>query len=158
QTTGINGYLAGNATVTGSTSIYTGSGSDPTTLANLQGNGGAFLTGDSGHIVTGSSVAGSGLGGGKLAHVSVSRSRIAPPTLSPVTSATTAPVASSNGTSEVESALKAGLAGGYVAHVGDANSFTISAPIVINITSSTQGGIDLGGAKIYSNIANGQPV
>src|SRR5262249_14366923 len=96
--------------------------------------------------------------GGNLAHVSVSSSGIAPPTLSPVTSATTAPVASSNGTSEVESALKAGLAGGYVAHVGDANSFTISAPIVINITSSTQGGIDLGGAKIYSSIANGQPV
>src|SRR5262249_61746007 len=95
QNTGIDGYLAGYATVTGSTSTYTGSGADPTTLANLQGNGGAFITGDSGHIITGSSVAVGGVGGGDLAYVSVSGRGIAPPPLAAGTPATTAPVASS---------------------------------------------------------------
>ncbi len=38
--------------------------------------------------------------------------------------------------------------------------FTVTTPIVINLTRSTQGpvGIDLGGAKIMSQITNGAPV
>ena len=39
-------------------------------------------------------------------------------------------------------------------------TYTVTTPIVINVTRSTQGpvGIDLGGAKIISQIANGAPV
>lgn len=44
--------------------------------------------------------------------------------------------------------------------IGTDKTYTVSAPIVINITHSYQGqvGIDLGGAKITSNITNGAPL
>lgn len=44
--------------------------------------------------------------------------------------------------------------------VGTDHTYTVSAPIVINVTKDTQGpiGIDLGGARIVSNITNGAPV
>ena len=46
-----------------------------------------------------------------------------------------------------------------MAHLTDA-TYTVATPIVINVTSSTQGlvGIDLGGAKMVSQIADGSPV
>ena len=157
QATGISGYLAGNATIIGSTSTYTGSGTDTTMLANLQGNGGAFLTGDVGNIVAGSGVAASGVGDGDLADVSVSTQGVALPTLSPITAATTAATASSS-TGTLGKTLKAALSGGYVAHLTGASAYTVTSPIVINVTSSMQGGIDLGGAKICSQITNGSPV
>ena len=159
QGIGIKGYLAGNATLVGNTSTYTGTGSDPTSLADLQGNGGAFLASDSGKIVTGSSVAVSGVGGGNEAHVVVDSHGIELPTLAAVSAATTAAVTSSTGTEALESALRAAIAGGTVAHLTD-TTYTVTAPIVINITSSiaTETGIDLGGAKIISHIAGGGPV
>ena len=64
QGTGLGGWVTGNAAVTGSRSVYTGSGSDPTVLANLQGTGRAYVVGDTGKIITGSALAVSGLGGG----------------------------------------------------------------------------------------------
>jgi hypothetical protein len=159
QTVGISGYLAGEATVIGDTSTYTGTGSDPTVLANLQGNGGAFLAGSSGPVVTGANVATSGPGGGNWADVSVGTQGVALPTLDPVTAATTAPVPSSTGTGALETALRAALTGGSVVQLTD-TTYTVTTPIVINVTASTQGpvGIDLGGAKIISQITDGSPV
>jgi aryl-phospho-beta-D-glucosidase BglC (GH1 family) len=158
QTVGVSGYLAGYATLIGNTSAYTGGGSDPTVLANLQGNGGAFLMGDSGQVVTGSNVVVDGPLGASLANVSLSTQGVALPTLASVTSATTAAVPSSTGTGALETALRAAMAGGYVAHL-TGTSYAVTTPIVINVTSSTQGpvGIDLGGAKIVSQITDGSP-
>jgi len=159
QTVGVSGYLAGGATFVGNTSTYTGAGADPTVLANLQGNGAAFLTGDSGNIITGSNVAVSGAGGGNLTHVSVGTDGVDLAALATVTAATTAAVATSTGTGTLEMALKAALAGDSVVHLTD-TSYTVTSSIVINITASSQGpfGIDLGGAKILSQIEGGGPV
>jgi hypothetical protein len=155
QTVGINGWLTGGISLIGNTS--TGSASNP--LANLQGNGSAFLTGNNGQVVTGSNVTTSGAGGGDVAQVSVSTQGVSLPVLAPVTAATTAGVPDSNGTSALETALKAAVAGDTVVQL-TATSYTVTAPIVINLTGSMQGpvGIDLGGAKIYSQITNGAPV
>jgi len=152
QTIGITGWQNGGVTLTDSTS--TGS-----PLANLQGYGSAFLTGDSGQVTTGSNIVVGGAGGGNIASVSVSTQGLALPALSAVTAATTAAAANSTGTGALETALDAAIAGGTVAHLTDA-SYTVTSPIIINITSSTQGpiGIDLGGAKILSQIAGGGPV
>jgi hypothetical protein len=51
------------------------------------------------------------------------------------------------------------MAGGYLAEMSG-QTYTVSAPIVINITSTITGpiGIDLGGATIVSQITNGAPV
>ncbi|MBI2735833.1 MAG: right-handed parallel beta-helix repeat-containing protein [Rhodospirillales bacterium] len=161
QAVGISGYLAGGATLVGNSSTYTGPttgiGSDTTALANLQGNGTAFLVDDSGKVVTGQNVAVSGEGGGNLAHVTVSTDGVDLAALPPVDTA--AAVADSRGTGVLESALKAALSGGGVVHLTD-TSYTVTSPIVINITASFQGslGIDLGGAKILSQIADGGPV
>jgi hypothetical protein len=159
QTVGISGYLAGFATLIGDTGIYTGRGSDPTVLSNLQGNGNAFLMANSGQVVTGSNVSVSGPAGTNLADVAVGTQGVALPTLAAVTPATTAPVPDSTGTGALETALKAAMAGGYVAHLTD-HTYTVTTPIVINVTSSTGGpvGIDLGGAKIVSQITDGSPV
>jgi len=159
QTVGVSGYLAGYATLIGNTSTYTGRGSDPTVLASLQGNGGAFLMGDGGQVVTGSNVLAGGPLDASLANVSVGTQGVARPALASVTSATTAPVPSSTGTGALETALRAAMAGGYVAHLTGA-SYAATTPIVINVTGSTQGpvGIDLGGAKIVSQITDGSPV
>jgi hypothetical protein len=159
QAVGISGYLAGGATLVGNSSTYTGSGADTTTLASLQGNGTAFLVDDSGKVVTGQNVAVSGTGGGNLTHVTVSTDGVDLAVLAPVAAATTAAVAASTGTGVLETALKAALAGGTVVHLTD-TSYTVTSSIVINITASFQGplGIDLGGAKILSQIADGGPV
>ncbi|HET9187087.1 MAG TPA: Ig-like domain-containing protein, partial [Acidothermaceae bacterium] len=158
QTTGIDGYL-GSATLIGNSSTYTGTGADPTVLANLQGNGQIFASGNGSALVTGANVAISEPGDGSLAHVVTSDQGVALPTLAPITAATTASVASSDGTGALETALTAAMAGGYVAHLTDA-TYTVTAPIVINVTDPHQAafGIDLGGAKIVSQIANGGPV
>jgi hypothetical protein len=158
QTVGITGWQNGGSTVVGNISTWTGSGADPTTLANLQGYGSVYATGDVGKMVTGSSLSVSGLGGGNAASVSVSTAGVALPSLSAVTGATTAALATSNTGSPVETALKTAVASGS-AHLTDA-TYSVSAPIVINLTSASQGpiNIDFGGAKIQSNIANGGPV
>jgi hypothetical protein len=158
QGVGVTGWLNGNATVVNSTSTWTGTGADPTTLANLQGYGGVFTSGDVGKIVTGSQLSVSGPGGGSLAQVSVGNQGVALPTLAPVTAATAAPIATTNGTGAVETALKAAVATGN-AHLTE-SSYTVSAPIVINLTSASQGPIDIdfGGAKIQSAIGGGGPV
>ncbi|MBS0219349.1 MAG: M10 family metallopeptidase C-terminal domain-containing protein [Proteobacteria bacterium] len=159
QTTAISGYLQGNATLIGNTSTYTGAGPDPTVLANLQGAGNVFATGDTGTLVTGSNVSVSPAGDGDLAHISVSSQGVALTALPPVTAATAAPVDTSTGTGALEAALKGALTGGYVAHLTD-STYTVTAPIVINVTNPNQAafGIDLGGAKIVSEIGNGGPV
>jgi hypothetical protein len=159
QTTGIDGYLDGNATLIGNSSTYTGAGVDPTVLANLQGHGQVFTTGDSSALVTGANVGVSAPGDDSVAHVVTSDQGVALPSLAPITAATTAPVASSDGTGALESALTAAMTGGYVAHLTDA-TYTVTAPIVINVTDPSQAafGIDLGGAKIVSQIDNGGPV
>ena len=158
QTVGISGYLAGTATLSDNTSIYTGKGADPTVLANLQGSGTAFVAGDLGKVVTGSNVVVGGIGSANLIHVAVSTDGVPLPALAAVTAATTAATATSTGTGAVESALKAALAGGSIVHLTGTTYVAIN-PIVINV-SGTLGsfGIDLGGAKIVSQIAGGGPV
>ena len=159
QAVGISGYLAGGVTLVGNSSTYTGGGADTTTLASLQGNGTAFLVDDSGKVVTGQNVAVSSTGGGNLTHVTVSTDGVDLAALEPVAAVTTAAVANSSGTSALETALKAALADGTVVHLTD-TAYTVTSSIVINITTSFQGplGIDLGGAKILSQISNGGPV
>ena len=163
QAVGISGYLAGGATLIGNSSTYTGpitgTGVDTTALANLQGLGTAFLVGDSGKVVTGQNVAVSGEGGGNLTHVTVSTDGVDLATPAPVADDTAAAAADSTGTGALETALKAALSGGGVVHLTD-TSHTVTSSIVINITASFQGplGIDLGGAKILSQIADGGPV
>jgi hypothetical protein len=60
---------------------------------------------------------------------------------------------------ELASLLHAAFAGGYVANTSK-RTFTVSEPIVIDVTSDMQGpvGVDLGGAAIISSIAGGAPV
>lgn len=159
QAVGISGYLAGGVTLVGNSTTYTGGGADTTTLASLQGNGTAFLADDSGNVVTGQNVAVSSTGGGNLTHMTVSTDGVDLAALEPVAAATTAAVANSNGTSVLETALKAALGGGTVVHLTD-TAYTVTSSIVINITTSFQGplGIDLGGAKILSQITDGGPV
>ena len=57
QTIGIDGYLAGDASLVGDTNAYSGAGPDPTLLADLQGHGGVFLTGTDGRVESGPGVA-----------------------------------------------------------------------------------------------------
>ncbi|WP_373867925.1 right-handed parallel beta-helix repeat-containing protein, partial [Reyranella soli] len=149
QTVGIDGFLAGTATLVGN------SGS---ALADLQGSGVLFMTGNDGKVVTGPNLVPNATGG-DMAHVTTGTAGVALPTLAAITAATTAAKPSSTGTGTVESALRAAIADGYVAHLTDA-TYTVTTPIVINVTRSSQGpvGIDLGGAKIISQIANGAPV
>jgi hypothetical protein len=152
QTVGITGWQNGGVSLTSSTS--TGA-----PLANLQGYGSALLSSDSGQVTTGSNIVVGGEGGANVASVSVSSQGVALPALAPVTSATTAAAANSTGTGALETALDAAIVGGTVAHLTSA-TYTVTSPIIINITGSTQGpiGIDLGGAKIFSQIAGGGPV
>ena len=159
QGTGIAGYVTSQTTVSGSRSVYTGSGSDPTVLANLQGFGGAYVTGDTGRIITGSALSVSGLGGGNVAAVSVSNAGAAVPSLASLAAATSTASASSTGTGTLETALRSALTGGTVASLSGA-SFTVTTPIVIYLTGSSQGpiGLDLGGAKIMSQVTGGKPV
>src|SRR5579864_2702027 len=56
QTVGVSGFVSA-ATLFDNTSTYTGSGSDPTHLANLQGAGSVLDIGNTGSVVTGSSIA-----------------------------------------------------------------------------------------------------
>jgi hypothetical protein len=158
QTVGISGWLNGDATVVGNTSTWHGSGADPTTLANLQGYGNVYATGDTGKLVTGSSLSLSGLGGGDAASVTHSSSGVALPSLSGVTSATTAAPAATHTGNPVETALNAAAAG-TAQHLASSN-YSVSSPIVIHLTSADQGpiNIDFGGAKIQSNISGGGPV
>jgi len=158
QNVGITGWQNGGSTVVGNVGTWTGSGSDPTTLANLQGYGSVYATADVGKVVTGSSLSLSGFGGGNSASVSVGTSGVALPGLSAVTAATTTALATTNTGNPVETALKAAVATGS-AHLTD-SAYSVNAPIVINLTNAGQGpiNIDFGGAKIQSNIANGSPV
>ncbi len=151
QTVGIDGFLAGTATLVGNSATSM-------TLADLQGSGVLFLTDNSGEVVDGPNLAPNALGG-DMAHVTAGTTGVALPALAAITAGTTAARPSSTGTGLVESALRAALAGGFVAHLTEA-TYTVATPIVINVTSSTQGpvGIDLGGAKIVSQIAGGSPV
>jgi hypothetical protein len=160
QTVGVSGYLAGDATLIGNTGKYSGAGADPTQLANLGGHGSVLEIGNTGAIVTGSNVVPAGTGGDNHAAVSVSTQGVTLPALAPITSATAAAMPSSTGTSPLETAMRSAFAGHTIAHLTGATSYTVTSPIVINLTSSSQGaeGIDLGGAKIQSAIGNGAPV
>ncbi|HZX85144.1 MAG TPA: malectin domain-containing carbohydrate-binding protein, partial [Reyranella sp.] len=159
QGTGLGGWVTGNAVVTGSRNVYTGSGSDPTVLANLQGTGRAYLVGDTGKIITGSALAVSGLGGGNAAQLTVSSQGATVPWLSSLAAAAPPATASSTGSGALETALRTALTGGTVANLSGA-TFTVTTPIVIYLTSSRSGpiGIDLGGAKIVSQVTGGRPV
>jgi len=159
QGTGITGYVTGQTTVTGSRSAYTGSGSDPTVLANLQGPGSAYIVGDTGKLITGSALTVSGLGGGNEAQVTTSNQGSSVPWSSSLASVASTATASSAGTGTLESALRSALTGGTVAKLSGA-TFTVTTPIVIYLGNSSQGpiGIDLGGAKISSQVTGGQPV
>lgn len=158
QPVGITGYLVGNATVSNNASFYTGPGADPTVLANLQGSGGAFVAGDVGRIVTGSNVLVGGVGGANSVHATVGTDSVPLPALLAVTAATTAPAAASTGTGAVEAALKAALASGSIVRLTE-SSYVATSSIVINVGATLGSfGIDLGGAKILSQIAGGAPV
>jgi hypothetical protein len=149
QTVGIDGFLAGTATLVGNTGAA---------LADLQGSGVLFLTDNSGAVVSGPQLVPNAMGG-DMAHVTAGTVGVAMPTLAAVTAATTAARPDSTGTGTVESALRAAIAGGFVVHLTD-GPYTVATPIVINVTRSSQGpvGIDLGGAKIISQITDGSPV
>ncbi len=159
QATGISGWVTGNAVVTGSRSVYTGSGSDPTVLANLQGTGSAYMVGDTGKVITGPVLSVGGLGGGNLAQLTVSSAGIDVPALPALGPTATTATASSTGTGALESAMRAAMTGGTVGALSSA-TFTVTTPIVIYLNASSQGaiGIDLGGAKINSQVTGGRPV
>lgn len=156
QAVGISGILSGKASILGSDSEYYGPGEDNTLLADIRGTGTLSLSG-------GKVAVGEGVVVNESTDLSdqlvVSRLDVAMPTLAPVTSETTAPVADSNGSGELEVALRAALTEGYLAHL-PADTFVVTSPIVINIDSSSPSpkGIDLGGATIVSQIADGSPV
>jgi len=151
QGVGINGYLAGDATLIGN------SATGPGALASIQGNGASLQVGNTGTIVDGPGVTMGGAGGNGPAHVTVSNVGVTAPTVSAVTAATTAAIASSHGTGALETAIEQALAG-HTVHLANA-AYSVTQPIVINVTSSSNGGvIDLGGAKISSSIAGGGPV
>lgn len=156
QTTGIDGYMTTQVTMVGNTSVYTGGGANPTTLANVQGLGALYTYGSTGRVLTGPAVSVSGMGGGNAAEVG-SGGGVTLPTIAAVTAP--APVANSTGTGTLEVALRNALNGGTVAHLSGA-SFAVNTPIVVNITGSSGGsiGIDLGGAKIMSQVTGGRPV
>ena len=159
QGTGITGWLNGDASVTDNTSVYLGSGADHTVLANLQGYGTAYMEGDVGRAVTGSNITVSGIGGGNNAVVTVSDQGVTLPALEQITAANTVAQANSTGTGILETTLRSALDSGLVANLSG-QTFTVTSPIVINLTKSSSGpiGIDLGGAKILSQITNGAPV
>jgi hypothetical protein len=151
QTVGISGYLANDSTLIGNTAA------GPQALADIRGQGGSLQIDNVGHIGNGPGVAVGAAGDGDLAHVSVSTAGVAAPVVSAVTAATTAAIASSDGTGALETAIEQGLAG-HTVHLANA-AYTVTTPIVINVTSSSSNGvIDLGGAKITSNIEGGGPV
>ena len=156
QTVGISGVLSGKASILGSDSEYYGPGEDNTLLADVQGTGTLSLSG--GKVVTGEGVV-VNESTDLSDQVVVSRLNVAMPSLTPVTSETTAPVADSNGHGALEVALRAALTEGYLAHL-PADTFVVTSPIVINIDSSSPRpkGIDLGGATIVSQITDGSPV
>ena len=149
----------GDAVVTGSRSVYTGSGSDTTVLANLQGPGFAYMTGDTGKVITGPALSVGGPGGDTEADVTVSNLGTSVASLASITSGMTAAASASSGTGALEAALRAALSGGTVDTLSAA-SFAVTTPIVIYLTGSSQGpiGIDLGGAKILSQVTGGRPV
>jgi class 3 adenylate cyclase len=157
QKVGISGYLAGDATLIGDSSHGSG------TLANLGGTGYVLETGNSGTIVNGSGVNAQGLGDDNHASVTISNTGVSVPSLIAVTSGLTANLAASTGTGALETALKAAFAGSGVAHLGPA-SYTVTSPIIIHLAAGTNSGvgsgvgIDLGGAKISSQISGGGPV
>ena len=159
QATGIAGYVVGDAIVTGSHSVYTGSGSDTTVLANLQGPGFAYTTGDTGKIITGPALSVGGPGGDTVADVTVSNLGTSVRSLASITSGMTAAASASAGTGALESALRTALSGGTIDTLSAA-SFAVTTPIVIYLTGASQGpiGIDLGGAKILSQVTGGRPV
>jgi Ca2+-binding RTX toxin-like protein len=97
--------------------------------------------------------------GGAAAHVTVGTAGVSVPELDAIDSGTTAAKPSSTGTGTVEAALRNAIAGDFVAQLAGATHI-VTTPIVINVTSSTTGpvGIDLGGAKIFSQITDGSPV
>jgi hypothetical protein len=151
QTAGISGYTLGETSLVGDTST--------TELANLTGSGTVLETGNTGAIVTAAGVTTGGVGSGDQVSVSVSTHGVALPTLAAITEATVADPASSAGTSGLDAVLHAAFASDSVVQATSETSYTVSAPIVINITSSAQAvGINLGGASITSDITNGAPV
>ncbi len=152
QTVGIDGFIAGAATLVGNS---TTSGA---MLADIQGSGVLFVADNSGEIVDGPDLVPNAMGG-DMATVTAGTAGVALPTLAAITAGTTAARPDSTGTGAVEVALTAAIAGGFVARLTDA-TYTVTTPIIINVTSSIQGpvGIDLGGAKIFSEITGGSPV
>jgi len=154
QAVGIDGYVAGTATVAGNI----GRGPDPTMLADLQGNGVLFMRGNHGEVVSGASLT-ANAADGNMAQVMPGTVGVPLPMLADVTAVTTSVKPDSTGIGVLEIALQEAIAGGFVAHLTDA-AHTVAAPIVINVTSAPEGavGIDLGGAKIISEITDGSPV
>jgi len=159
QATGLAGYVVGDVVVTGSRSVYTGSDSDTTVLANLRGPGFAYMSDDAGKIITGTALSVGGPGADTVADVTVSNHGMSVASLASITSAMTAAASASSGTGALESALRTALTAGTVGTLSDA-SFAVTTPIVIYLTGASQGpiGIDLGGAKILSQVAGGRPV
>lgn len=158
QTVGIRGYLAGQARLDGNTAAYTGSGTDQTLLADLQGDGSVYITDNAGRIVSGPRLPVNEMGS-ELIDVTRTTAGVDLPTLEAITAATTAPVPESTGTGLLETTLRGAIDNGTVAHM-TADTYTVTTPIVINVTQSTDGpaGIDLGGAKIISQVDDGLPV
>ncbi len=149
QSVGIDGYLAGTATLTGN---------GGSALADLGGRGVLFVKDNDGEVVTGPELVPNAKGG-DMAHVAAGSEGVFVPALAAVTAGTTAAKPSSTGTGSVETALRNAISGDYVGELTDA-IHVVTTPIVINVTGSTVGpvGIDLGGAKIISQITDGSPV
>jgi hypothetical protein len=61
-------------------------------------------------------------------------------------------------TTDFGAALNSAIQGDYIAQL-NGGTYTISSPIFIHISSTTQGiGIDGGGETLISNVTNGQPL
>jgi hypothetical protein len=152
QPVGISGYLVGGATMIGNTSAHTGLGPNPR-LGNLEGSGEVLLMHQVGEVITGPEISTRV----SAPAISIGTNGVVIPSISPVISETV-PVGSV-GTDPLEVALREAIASQTTAHLTDA-SYTVTAPIVINVSQSSERpiGIDLGGAKIISNIDDGAPV
>lgn len=155
QMLGASGWVTGQANLLNNASSFTGTGPDPTQLANLQGTGSALVIGG-GTFVTGPSIT----VGGFSPSVTFGTTGVAMPDLASTTTATLASASSgdSGTTTDVGAALKAALEGGSVVHLTE-TTYTISQPIVVHVSASNTGevGLDGGGAKFLSQIVDGSP-
>lgn len=156
QELGASGWVTGQANLINNTASVTSTEPATATLANLQGTGAAVVIGG-GRFVAGPNLT----VGGFPPTVTFGTSGVAVPDLPATTAAApTATTGGESGTStDVGAALKAAIENGGVMGL-TGTTYTVTEPIVIHVTASNDGevGLDAGGAKFFSQIADGSPV